>query len=157
MNCQHFFKKLNKFAVCAFQAEKGMLEIEPKSESCGIYHYVFYGSAKIGKPFKSEFEIVKKGDFFDMKDYLNQPRLYEALEDFYVWGFNTFPNEDWDARLLTDEVFTVEKDSVLVCLDGKPVVNDISLRRFDYSELSTEKSYNVNLGDGVIALFTRSK
>jgi len=59
MNCQHFFKKLNKFAVCAFQAEKGMLEIEPKSESCGIYHYVFYGSAKIGKPFKSEFEILK--------------------------------------------------------------------------------------------------
>ena len=62
-----------------------------------------------------------------MKNYLNQPRLYEALEDFYVWGFNTFPNEDWDARLLTDEVLTVEKDSVLICLDGKPIVNNISL------------------------------
>ena len=51
-----------------------------------------------------------------MKDYLYQPRLYEALEDFYVWGFNTFPNEDWDARLLKDEVVTVEEDSVLICL-----------------------------------------
>ena len=157
MNCQHYFKKLDKFAVCAFQADKGILEVEPNSESCGIYHYVFYGSAKIGKPFRSEFEIVKKGDFFDMKDYLYQPRLYEALEDFYVWGFNTFPNEDWDARLLTDEVFTVEEDSVLICLDGIPIVNDISLRRFDYSELSTEKSYDVKLNDGVIALFTRNK
>ena len=157
MNCQHYFKKLDKFAVCAFKADKGFLEIEPYSESCGIYHYVFYGSAKIGKPFQSEIEVVNKGDFFDMKDYVHQPRLYEALEDFYVWGFNTFPDEDWDARLLTDETFTVEEDSVLICLDGRPVVNDISLRRFDYSELSTEKSYDVKLNDGVIALFTRSK
>ena len=153
MNCQHYFKKLNKFAVCAFQAEKGMLEIEPKSESCGIYHYVFYGSAKIGKPFKSEFEIVKKGDFFDMKNYLNQPRLYEALEDFYVWGFNTFPNEDWDARLLTDEVFTVEKDSVLVCLDGNPIVNKNTLQRFDFDELQENKIYNIDIRNGVLALF----
>ena len=91
-----------------------------------------------------------------MKDYLYQPRIYEALEDVYVWGFNTFPNQDWDGRLLTDETFTVDTDSVLICLDGKPVVNDITLRRFDYSELSTEKSYDVKLGDGVIALFTRS-
>ena len=92
-----------------------------------------------------------------MKDYLYQPRIYEALEDVYVWGFNTFPNQDWDARLLTDETLTVDAESILICLDGKPVVNDITLRRFDYSELSTEKSYDVKLNDGVIALFTRNK
>ena len=156
MNSQHYFKKLDKFAVCAFQAQKGCIEVEEKSESCGIYHYVFYGSAKIGKAFHSEFDIVKKGDFFDMKDYLYQPRIYEALEDVYVWGFNTFPNQDWDGRLLTDETLTVNGESILICLDGKPVVNDITLSRFDYSELSKDKSYDVKLGDGVIALFTRS-
>ena len=91
MNSQHYFKKLDKFAVCAFKAEKGCIEVELKSESCGIYHYVFYGSAKIGKVFESGFEIIKKGDFFSMKDYLYQPRIYEALEDVYVWGFNKFP------------------------------------------------------------------
>ena len=91
-----------------------------------------------------------------MKDYLYQPRIYEALEDVYVWGFNTFSNQDWDARLLTDETLTVDGESILVCLDGKPVVNDITLRRFDYSELSKEKSYDVKLNDGVIALFTRN-
>ena len=68
MNSQHYFKKLEKFAVCAFQAEKGCIEVELKSESCGIYHYVFYGSAKIGRPFQSEYNVVKKGDFFNMKD-----------------------------------------------------------------------------------------
>ena len=156
MNSQHYFKKLEKFAVCSFQAQKGCIEVELKSESCGIYHYVFYGSAKIGRPFQSEFDIVKKGDFFDMKNYLYQPRIYEALEDVYIWGFNTFPNQDWDGRLLTDETLTVDTDSVLICLDGNPVVNDITLRRFDYSELSTEKSYDINLNDGVLALFTRN-
>ena len=49
MNCQHYFKKLDKFAVCAFQAEKCVLEVEPDSESCAIYQYVFNGSAKYGK------------------------------------------------------------------------------------------------------------
>ena len=127
MNSQHYFKKLEKFAVCAFQAEKGCIEVELKSESCGIYHYVFYGSAKIGRPFQSEYNIVKKGDFFNMKDYLYQPRIYEALEDVYVWGFNTFPNQNWDARLLTDEILTVEGNNILICLDGKPIVNDKSL------------------------------
>ena len=156
MNSQHYFKKLENFAVCAVQAEKGGIEVEEKSESCGIYHSVFYGSAKIGKVFESGFEIIKKGDFFSMKDYLYQPRIYEALEDVYVWGFNTFPNQDWDARLLTDETLSVDGESILICLDGKPVVNDITLRRFDYSELSKDKSYDVKLGDGVIALFTRS-
>ena len=31
MNSQHYFKKLEKFAVCAFQAEKGCIEVEEKS------------------------------------------------------------------------------------------------------------------------------
>ena len=154
MNSQHYFKKLEKFAVCAFQAEKGCIEVELKSESCGIYHYVFYGSAKIGRPFQSEHNIVKKGDFFNMKDYLYQPRIYEALEGVYVWGFNTFPNQNWDARLLTDETLTVEGNNILICLDGKPIVNDKSLRRFDYADLSSDKTYDIKLNDGVLALFT---
>ena len=47
--------------------------------------------------------------------------------------------------------------NVSLSIKGRPIVNDISLRRFDYSELSTEKSYDVKLNEGVIALFTRSK
>ena len=150
MSCQHYFKKLDNFSVCALKANKGVLEVEPDSESCAIYQYVFNGSAKIGRPFESEFFVVNTGDFFSMKDYLYQPRIYEALEDVYVWGFNTFPNQDWDARLLTDETLSVDGVSILICLVGKPVVNDITLR------LSKDKSYDVKLGDGVIALFTRS-
>ena len=155
MNSQHYFKKLEKFAVCAFQAEKGCIEVELKSESCGIYHYVFYGSAKIGRPFQSEYNVVKKGDFFNMKDYLYQPRIYEALEDVYVWGFNTFPNQNWDARLLNDEILTVEGNNILICLDGKPIVNGKSLKRYDYSEVFFGNSYKIDLNGGVLGLFVK--
>ena len=79
MSCQHFFKKLDNFSVCALKAEKGLIEVEPDSESCAIYQYVFNGSAKIARPFESEFFEVKAGDFFSMKDYLYSPRMYEAL------------------------------------------------------------------------------
>ena len=156
MNSQHYFKKLEKFAVCAFQAEKGCIEVELKSESCGIYHYVFYGSAKIGKAFQSEFEIIKKGEFFSMKDYLYTPRMYEALEDFYMFGFNIQnKDEDWHGRLLKDEAFKVENESVIICLDGNPFINNKRLVQFDYADLSTDKTYDVELNEGVVALFTK--
>lgn len=155
MNCQHYFKKLDKFGVCAFKADKGMIEIEPDSESCGIYHYVYYGSAKIGKPFSSDYKIVKKGDYFDMKDYLYEPRLYEALEDLYVFGFNVFKGDNWDSRLLKDETLKVDDESCLICLDGMPEVNGKKLGRFNYADLSTEKEYDINLNGGIIALYTK--
>ena len=85
MSCQHYFKKLDNFSVCALKAKKGVIEVEPDSESCAIYQYVFNGSAKIARPFESDFFEVKTGDFFSMKDYLYQPRMYEALEDFYMF------------------------------------------------------------------------
>ena len=156
MNSQHYFKKLGKFDVCAFQAEKGCIEVEEKSESCGIYHYVFYGSAKIGKVFESGFETIKKGDFFSMKDYLYSPRMYEALEDFYMFGFNIQnKDEDWDGRLLKDEEIKVENESVIICLDGNPFINNKRLIQFDYADLSSNKIYDVELNEGVVALFTK--
>ena len=125
MSCQHYFKKLDNFSVCALKANKGVLEVEPDSESCAIYQYVFNGSAKIGRPFESEFFEVKTGDFFSMKDYLYTPRMYEALEDFYMFGFNIQnKDEDWDGRLLKDEELKVENESVIICLDGNPFVNN---------------------------------
>ena len=41
MSCQHYFKKLDNFSVCALKAKKGVIEVEPDSESCAIYQYVF--------------------------------------------------------------------------------------------------------------------
>ena len=156
MNVQHYFKKLDKFSVCALKAKKGTVEVEEDSESCAIYQYVFSGSARIGRPFKSEFFDVKTGDFFSMKEFIYQTRLYEALDDFYMFGFNVLNREeDWSGRLLRDEKLKVDNESVIICLDGNPIINNKELFRFDYSELSEDKTYNIELNQGVVALFSR--
>ena len=86
--CKHYFKKLQKFSVCALKAEKGWIGIEPEPDSFGVYHYVYYGSSKIGIPFKEESFTVSSNQFFSMKDKLHLPVLLESLEDFYMIGFN---------------------------------------------------------------------
>ena len=68
MSCQHYFKKLDNFSVCEVKVKVYLRSNQ--IESCAIYQYVFNGSAKIGRPFESEFFEVKTGDFFSMKDYL---------------------------------------------------------------------------------------
>ena len=91
-----------------------------------------------------------------MKDYLYTPRMYEALEDFYMFGFNIQnKDEDWNGRLLKDEELKVENESVIICLDGNPFVNNKRLVQFDYADLSTDKTYDVELNEGVVAVFTK--
>ena len=70
-------------------------------------------------------------------------------------GFNTLnDNDDWDGKLI-NETFTSKGQSVLVCLDGSPVVNNITLSRYDYDELTEGKIYNIIPDSGVLALFTK--
>ena len=72
-----------------------------------------------------------------------------------MWGFNTLnDDDDWDGRLI-NETFTAEGQSVLVCLDGSPIVNNITLSRYDYDELTSGKIYNIIPDNGVLALFTK--
>ena len=64
-------------------------------------------------------------------------------------------DEDWNGRLLKDEELKVENESVIICLDGNPFVNNKRLVQFDYADLSTDKTYDVELNEGVVALFTK--
>ena len=73
-----------------------------------------------------------------------------------MWGFNTLiDGEDWDGRLLKDEEVKVENESVIICLDGNPFINNKRLIQFDYADLSSNKIYDVELNEGVVALFTK--
>ena len=42
---------------------------------------------------------------------------------------------------------------MLVCLDGNPIVNKNTLQRFDFDELQENKIYNIDIRNGVLALF----
>ena len=44
--------------------------------------------------------------------------------------------------------------SWLVCFDGSPIINGKVLHRLDYAKLE-KKSYNVEINDGLIGVFTR--
>ena len=73
-----------------------------------------------------------------------------------MFGFNiSNKEEDWDGRLLKDEELRVNNESVIICLDGSPFINNKRLSQFDYAELSTDKVYDVEINEGVVALFTR--
>ena len=108
--------------------------------------------ARIDKVLKNN----QRENLFDIRKDLHGFKMYEALEDFYMFGFNIQnKDEDWNGRLLKDEEVKVENESVIICLDGNPFINNKRLIQFDYADLSTDKVYDVELNEGVVALFTK--
>lgn len=159
MNSKSAFRKIreDQFAICSLEAEKGWVGIEPEHLSYGLYHYVVKGSAKFGVPFKDGYDLIKKGDFYCTKDKLYDAFMMEAVEDFYIIGFSTLDKEqDWDGIIVKDKIVRVKKESVLICLDGSPIVEDQELSAFDYGKLEPYEEYEVDTTDGVLALFTRN-
>ena len=142
--------------ACGAKGEKGAINFDYAHERKTIYQYATKGLVKISKLFSSESKIFGSGTLIDVKKFYNHNVVYEFLEDTEVWGFNKIDDrEDWNGRLLEDGSIKVEKESALVCLDGNPVVNGITLNRYDYDDLTIDKLYDINLNDGVLALFTR--
>ena len=167
-----YLKSADSWMACAAQGTKGEVGIESADERRTLYQYVFYGSVKIAEPFSDSSKTLEltKGKLFDTKELLGKHVVYEFLEDTYVFGFNSYvqprsdsgefdasvTGSDWTGKLIEKNAkITVAKKSVLVCLDGSPVVNGKTLARYDYDELSTSKTYDIDLKtDGVLVLFT---
>ena len=99
--------------------------------------------------------IDQKGELVDVKEFYMRDIIYDFIEDTSMWGFNTLnDDDDWNGKLINN-TFTAKGQSVLVCLDGSPVVNNITLSRYDYDELTEGKIYNIISDSGVLALFTK--
>ena len=47
--------------ACAYEAEKGCLGVEYGSERNQIFHYVFKGSARVGKLFSGDSKVIDEG------------------------------------------------------------------------------------------------
>jgi len=100
--------------------------------------------------------IKANGKLIDVKKYYKEHNVFQFLEDTSMWGFNKLSDsDDWDGKLVTENKIIPKSESVLVCLDGSPVVNEITLTRYDFDELSIGKEYDIMLNNGVLALFTR--
>jgi len=173
MTLKYVKKCGDSWIACSAQASKGEVGLEPGIDRRTLYQYVFYGSVKIAEPFSNSSKTLdaKNGKLVDVKEFLGKNVVYEFLEDTYVFGFNQGVSTesdgqrdldgdstiDWSGKLIEKNgAITVAKKSILVCLDGSPVVNGKTLARYDYDELSTSKTYDIDLKtDGVLALFTQ--
>ena len=171
MTLRYITKCGETWMACSAQARKGELGLDQKSGKGRLttYQYLFYGSVKYAEPFSDSSTIhdSKGGKLLDFKQFTGKNIVYEFLEDSYVFGFGrgvvTEENgkriedstTDWTGKLITEKSLKVAKESVLICLDGSPVVNGKTLSRYDYDELSTSKTYTIDLKTkGVLALFT---
>ena len=145
--------------ACAYEAEKGCLGVEYGSERNQIFHYVFKGSARVGKLFSNDSKIIddSKGKLIDCKDLYGVDTAFEFLEDTEMWGFNVLDdNVNWDAKIVTESKLTITKKSALVCLGGKPTVNSKELIKYDYVDIANG-DYTIDLKtDGVLLLFTKT-
>ena len=89
-------------------------------------------------------------------------RIFHSQEDFHLVGFNTLEkDQNWEGRLVkSDEnildlyvIRELNRKGFLVCLDGKPIINNKTMKRYEYSSLDLSKEYRINLNGGALGLF----
>ena len=112
--------------------------------------------------FSEDYVLVKEGEFVDVKSYLHKFRIFHSQEDFHLVGFNTLEkDQNWEGRLVkSDEnildlyvIRELNRKGFLVCLDGKPIINDKIMKRYEYSSLDVSKEYKINLNGGALGFF----
>ena len=154
MTVKRFFKKCEEFSICSEIADSGDYFVDGYPDNTTIYHICTKGSVRLARPFNGEVDLLSNGELFDCRKYLYEQRIYQALEDLYIIGFNPLkPEQDWDGELIKNS-FMGNVKSYLICFDGKPVVNGKKMEKWDYASL-VNKIYEVELNDGILALFTK--
>lgn len=161
--CKRFHRKYEDFSLCVNIGEKDYVLAEHPNERYTIFYYGIYGSGLFGKVFGKENPIVldsKKNEVVDVQHYINDKVLFEATEDFYIIGFNTLDkNIKWKYSLLNQETKKVSSEhskSYLVCLNGKPLINNHEFKRYDYSPLSKNKEYGCEIKEkDVVVIFSQ--
>ena len=154
MNFVRYHKKCESWIACGAKGDKGAINFDYGYERKTIYQYATKGLVKISKLFSSKSKTFGSGYLINVKEFYKHNVVYEFLEDTDVWGFNPLHEEDWDGKIV-NKTFKAERQSVLVCLDGSPIVNNIMLSRHDYDELTFGKTYTILPDSGVLALFTK--
>jgi len=160
--CKRFYRKCDEFALCVNIGKKDFVTVETPGERYTIFQYNIYGGGKAGEMFKEGYFESQVGELMDLREHVHKYVIFQATDDFFTIGFNTNDkNQGWDGRLLTETKLDLTTPEItsnryfILCLDGKPTVNDKKLKRYDYSEVYPNKVYNIEYNNGVIGLFTK--
>ena len=163
--CRRFYRESGEFSLCVNIGKKDYVLAEHPSNTNTVFYYVVKGSGKLGKMFSEDSVTLKETDFFDVRDTLYDYRTFHGLEDFHVVGFNTLDKkQNWEGRLVKPDenildlniIRELYKPAFLVCFNGKPIINNITMKRYEYSSLDLSKEYKINLNGGVLGLFYKN-
>ena len=153
------------FSLCINMGKKGYVIAETPEERNTIFQYIIYGGGKAGVMFEEGYFEGRVGELMDIRKYIRKHGIFEATEDFLILGFNTLDkNQNWEGRLVSkdetklnlDIIRELRKETFLICFDGKPVVNEKQMKRYDYAKIDLNKDYNVELNGGALGLFYKN-
>ncbi len=157
-HCEHF-------SLCVNIGKKGHVIAEDPRERFTIYQYNIYGGGKAGVMFEEGYIESQVGVLMDLRPHINKKVIFEATEDFFTIGFNTLDkNQNWEGRLVNKNetkldlnyIRELEKQTFLICFDGKPLVNNKQMKRYDYAAINLSKDYDIKLNNGVLGLFFKN-
>ena len=158
--CKRFYRKCDEFSICVNIGKKDYVLAEHPSNTNTIFYYGIMGSGKLGKIFSEDFITIKETDFVDVRDTIYDYRTFQSLEDFHLIGFNTLDKkQNWEGRLVKPDeniIRELYKPSFLICFNGKPIINNKTIKRYEYSSLDLSKEYKINLNGGVLGLFYKN-
>ena len=157
-HCEHF-------SLCVNIGKKGHVIAEDPRERFTIYQYNIYGGGKAGVMFEEGYIESQVGVLMDLRPHIHKKVIFEATEDFFTIGFNTLDkNQNWEGRLVNKNetkldlnyIRELEKETFLICFDGKPLVNNKQMKRYDYAAINLSKDYDIKLNNGVLGLFFKN-
>ena len=157
-HCEHF-------SLCVNVGKKGHVIAEDPRERFTIYQYNIYGGGKAGVMFEEGYIESQVGVLMDLRPHVHKKVIFEATEDFFTIGFNTLDkNQNWEGRLVKKNetkldlnyIRELEKETFLICFDGKPVVNNKQMKRYDYARINLSKDYDIKLNNGALGLFFKN-
>ena len=157
-HCEHF-------SLCVNIGKKGHVIAEDPRERFTIYQYNIYGGGKAGVMFEEGYIESQVGVLMDLRPHIHKKVIFEATEDFFTIGFNTLDkNQNWEGRLVKKNetkldlnyIRELEKETFLICFDGKPVVNNKQMKRYDYARINLSKDYDIKLNNGALGLFFKN-
>ena len=156
MIMERFIKKCEEFVICGSYGDANVTFADGFPENNAIYHIITKGTVKMGVPFESDYITLdyKNNNFVDVKDYLYKNRIYMSLSSYYMYGFNSIDiKQDWNGKLV-EESFEGDNKSWLICFNGTPIINGVTLQSMDYAKLES-KHYNVDINDAIVGIFTK--
>ena len=149
-----YFKKCEDFCICGAMGLGNEIIAETAEVNKTLFQIGIRGSGRVAKAFDSNCIDMVAGQIYDISHLMGTDRVYQPHEDFELYGFNPInPEDKWTVERVNGS-FRGNDKSWLINFNGKPVINDKSLKRMDYAKLE-DKWYDVNINDAIVGVFTK--